>query len=386
MSRTTTLICCLLVAATTHTAARADSCILGPQPAASLLIPYFEVDLDQPAGRTTLLAVTNTSSDQSSIARLVLWTDWGLPTLAMDLSLGPRAIGTLNLRDLFAGKLAGDGSATLIRPETLDAATLQSLRAKHTGVADPAGGLCWSSPRSDETLATGYVTIDLIERSSRSVVFQSDFAYFRGPDPLASTDNRLTGDFFFVDSSETFAQGFEAAHLVARPERFAGGNGPSFYGAFVDGSGADARLPLSTHHRARFFVGSPAAAGTSLVVWLDDGRGAAAPQPCGGGPPWSQIGIPDLDLDGVDESGVGFKTFVRENPLRTQLLVVGADIPVPVTSGELDIRTQVRDALGAPPNFEAMQGWVAPIMSAFGQYSVGWNATRMDDGCVTLAE
>ena len=222
MSRTATLICCLLVAVTTPSPARADSCILGPQPAASLLIPYFEVDLGQPGGRTTLLAVTNASSEQASMARLVLWTDWGIPTLAMDLSLGPRDIETLNLRDLFAGRLAGDGSTTLIRPETLDSATLRSLRAKHTGAADPDSGLCWSSPRSDETLGTGYVTIDLIKRSSSSVVFPSDFAYFRGPDPLASTDNRLTGDFFFVDSAETFAQGFEAAHLVARPERFAG--------------------------------------------------------------------------------------------------------------------------------------------------------------------
>ena len=121
------------------------------------------------------------------------------------------------------------------------------------------------------------------------------------------------------------------------------------------------------------------------MVWLDDGAAPPAPQQCGGGPPWSQIGIPDLDLEGVDESGVSFQTFVRENPLRTQMLVVGTDIPVPVPAGELDVRTQVRTAIGAPPTFDAMQSWIAPIMSAFGEYSVGWNATRMDDGCVTLA-
>lgn len=153
----------------------------------------------------------------------------------------------------------------------------------------------------------------------------------------------------------------------------------------MGGTGADARLPLSTRHKARFFVGSPAVAGTELLLWIDNGV-IAIPQKCGEGPPWFQFGIPDLDIDGVDEEENGFKTFVSENPVRTQVLVVGSDIPVPFAAGELDIKTQVRDSIGAPPTFEAVQGWVGPVMSALGQYSVGWNAIRMDDGCVTLAD
>lgn len=385
MCRTNAVVCCLLAGLAVPPATQADSCILGPQPAASLLVPYFEVDLDQAGGRTTLLAVTNTSSEEASIARLVLWTDWGIPTLAMDIFLSPRDIHTLNLRDLFSGNLVGGASIALIRPDTLNSASLASLRARHTGVTDPDGGLCWSSPRSDETLATGYVTVDLLERSSSSVVFQTDSGYFQGSDPLASTANRLAGDFFLVDSAEAFAQGYEAVHLVAQPARFSEGEGPSFYGAFVGGTGADARLPLSTRHKARFFVGSPAAAGSTLLLWIDNGV-IAVPQGCGEGPPWFQFGIPDLDIDGVDEEENGFKTFVSANPVRTQILVVGTDIPVPFASGELDIKTQVRDSIGAPPTFKPVQGWIGPVMSAFGQYSVGWNAIRMDDGCVTLAD
>lgn len=72
MCRTNAVVCCFLVGIAIPLVVQADSCILGPQPAASLLIPYFEVDLDQPAGRTTLVAVTNTSSEESAIARLVL--------------------------------------------------------------------------------------------------------------------------------------------------------------------------------------------------------------------------------------------------------------------------------------------------------------------------
>lgn len=66
--------------------------------------------------------------------------------------------------------------------------------------------------------------------------------------------------------------------------------------------------------------------------------------------------------------------------------MVGADIPVPFAAGELDVQTRVRDALGAPPSIQPVQGWIAPVLGAFGRYSVGWNAIRMDDGCVTLAD
>lgn len=342
MHRMDLFLCCLAVGLGGSVAAAADSCVLGPQPAASLLIPYFEVDLDQPGGRTTLLAVSNTSAEAAAVARLVLWTDWGVPSLA-------------------------------------------TLRASHVGSPNPEDGLCYASPRSDLTRATGYATVDLLERSSTTVVFQSDAGYFQGADPLASSEKLLAGDFFLVETEEAFAQGFEAVHLVAQPEKYSQAGGPSFYGAFVGGSGADARLPLSTRHQARFFVGSPAVAGTDLLVWLANGV-VAAPQECGDGPPWFQLGIPDLDVAGVDEDANELKTFVRENPLRAQILRVGTDVPVPVASGALEVTTRVRDAIGAPPHFDPVQGWVAPIMSAFGQYSVGWNAIRLDDGCVTLAD
>ena len=383
MTRIAAVLCCLAVSGGGPIAA-SDSCILGPQPAASLLIPYFEVDLDEPGGRTTLFAVSNTSAEESAIARVVLWTDWGIPTLAADIILNSEDIQTINLRDIFAGSLA-NGSIVPIQPETLNSAALARLKAKHTGIANPGDGLCYASPRSEKTLATGYVTVDLLSRSSRSVVFQTDSGYFQGTEPLASQDNRLAGDFFLVEPDEAFAQGFEAVHLVAQPERFSQGGGPTFYGAFVAGSGADGRLPLSTRHKARFLVDSPAVAGTKVIIWLDNGV-IATPQECGDGPPWFNFGIPDLKIRGVDEEANEFSAFVAENPVRTQVFAVGTDIPVPAGAGELDVQTQVRDAIGAPPNFDPVQGWIAPVISASGLYSVGWNAIRMDDGCITLAD
>ena len=71
------------------------NCRIGNQPAATLLIPYFEVDLGKPGGATTLLSVNNASA-KPAIARVVLWTDWGVPTLAFDVEeFDPLIMGQL---------------------------------------------------------------------------------------------------------------------------------------------------------------------------------------------------------------------------------------------------------------------------------------------------
>lgn len=62
----------------------AGDCLIGPQTAASLLFPYFEVDKDNPGGMTTLIAISNADSTPT-LARVVLWSDWGNPVLAFDL-------------------------------------------------------------------------------------------------------------------------------------------------------------------------------------------------------------------------------------------------------------------------------------------------------------
>src|SRR5687767_3734241 len=55
-------------------------------PAATLLLPYFEVDLDNPTGVTTLLSINNASAT-AILAHVVLWTDLSVPTLAFDVYL-----------------------------------------------------------------------------------------------------------------------------------------------------------------------------------------------------------------------------------------------------------------------------------------------------------
>jgi hypothetical protein len=97
-----------LAAAPTSAGILEGNCRVANQPAATLLIPYFEVDLGDANGQTTLISVNNASS-KSTLARVVLWTDWGVPTLAFDVFLTGYDVQTLNLRDLFQGNLPNTG-------------------------------------------------------------------------------------------------------------------------------------------------------------------------------------------------------------------------------------------------------------------------------------
>src|SRR5215216_1332535 len=57
-----------------------DSCDISVAPAATLLLPYFEVDIDDPAGETTLFTITNVSNEDQ-IAHVTLWTDYSFPVI-----------------------------------------------------------------------------------------------------------------------------------------------------------------------------------------------------------------------------------------------------------------------------------------------------------------
>src|ERR1700686_2211757 len=62
-----------------------DSCDIGVRPAATLLLPYFEVETTR-GWTNTLFTVTNTSRFPQ-IAHVVLWTDWSFPVLDFNLFL-----------------------------------------------------------------------------------------------------------------------------------------------------------------------------------------------------------------------------------------------------------------------------------------------------------
>src|SRR3954447_15670834 len=79
--------------------AQATLCNIDVSPAATLLLPYFEVDLSNPNGLTTLVSVNN-SSAQAVLAHVTIWSDLSVPVLAFNIYLTGYDVQTLNLRDL----------------------------------------------------------------------------------------------------------------------------------------------------------------------------------------------------------------------------------------------------------------------------------------------
>ncbi len=71
-------------------------------PAATLLFPYFAVDLDRVNGQTTLITI-QAATATGGLGHVTLWTDLGIPTYAFDIYLTGYDMQAINVRDIFAG-------------------------------------------------------------------------------------------------------------------------------------------------------------------------------------------------------------------------------------------------------------------------------------------
>src|SRR5688572_12525828 len=81
-------------------------------PAATLLLPYFEVDLNNANGVTTLFSINNASA-AAALAHVTVWTDLSVPVLDFDVYLTGYDVQTINMRDILNGilpKTADDNS------------------------------------------------------------------------------------------------------------------------------------------------------------------------------------------------------------------------------------------------------------------------------------
>src|SRR3954454_17316745 len=80
-------------------------------PAATLLLPYFEVDLNNANGINTLFSINNASAT-AVLAHVTVWTDQSVPALDFDVYLTGYDVQTISLRDIFVnGNLPVTASA-----------------------------------------------------------------------------------------------------------------------------------------------------------------------------------------------------------------------------------------------------------------------------------
>src|SRR5690242_11962371 len=80
-----------------------DSCDIGTAPAATLLLPYFEVDIAAPVAtaQTTLWTITNVSAIPQ-IAHVTVWSDWSYPVLDFNIFLTGYDVQAINMYDIIA--------------------------------------------------------------------------------------------------------------------------------------------------------------------------------------------------------------------------------------------------------------------------------------------
>ena len=349
-------------------AAQATTCGLDDRPGATLLLPYFEVDLGDPNGVTTFFSVHNTSPEPV-LAQVVLWTDAAYPTLGFTILLEPYALQPINLRDVFGGRVPEVPVAVDPTPCPPPFGFEAFLEAAHTGRASPQlEGQCAGISHGDE-IARGYVTVDVVRDCSHSV--PTDEAYFS---TLVAYDNVLGGDFFFFDPESRKTEGGLLVSLEADPDEFSAGD-LTFYGRYTD-SAADAREPLPTLWSNRFLGGGVLDIASRSTVWRDTG---ALPEAfdCPTGPDWYPL--PFTEVVSFNEQGEA--VFLTTD-------VVFIQPPVPpfpaATQRGIGFRAygfgwEILDLNPSPT--ERSQSYLMELVEADGGASYMRGATPLDSGC-----
>ncbi|MEO8277917.1 MAG: hypothetical protein ABI639_17035 [Thermoanaerobaculia bacterium] len=353
---------------------------------ASLLFPYFELDIANPLNVTTVLSI-NSGWGLPVLTRVVFWTDWGVPTIAFDVYLDSFAVQSLNVRDIFNGFIPSTGAradlsgfpfCNALPPfhsnPALSAPAREQLSADHRGVDGPLADDCVGSPHPDQ-VARGYITVDVVDECSGVEVFNptytpanTTYPYFANGTGagIAIDDNRLWGDIVYIDAGNAAAQGSEAIALWADPDRFSGTSIFTFYGRFSSWDGRDDRVPLPRTWNQRFLNGGSFSGGADIILWRDTGV-PIAHAACGSAPAWYPLRTSTQAA--IDEDGDNLFDFGNDRfPVATQRLDV-ASLGIPYSFGWTQIGTA------------GTQTWVQPTLSAAGLFSASWNGTPIAFNC-----
>jgi len=405
--------------------ANAVICAIDDVPAATLLLPYFEVDLDNPAGITTLFSLNNASSS-AVLAHVTVWSDLSVPVLDFNVYLTGYDVQSINLRDLFVAGLvprtasAGQDPDDTISPEgafsgdinfasctgqlpppALPASFINHIQQSLTGRSSPflagrCAGLDWS-----DRIARGYLTVDTVNNCT--LRFVGDPGYFgAGGTGDATNQNVLWGDYFYVNPGQSYAQGETLVHIEAsstNPETSVPGN-YTFYGRYSSWTATDNREPLPSNFAVRYVDGGAFDGGTSLLVWRDSkvNQGAFTCPATVGRPAWYPLGAEGIIFFDELENSIAEDTFpfspqppssaIAPFPAEAQRTVVnGPAFPIPFDFGwlYLNLNSTVFAAGNNPPEDPAAgQAWVTAVMDAAGRFSVGFDAVHLDSACAAL--
>jgi hypothetical protein len=334
---------CLLAVAAVVAASTADASFLSSDPVrgATLLLPYFEVDLDSPNGGDTTFRIHNGQATRAAVAHVTLWTDWAIPTFAFDIVLNVSEQREVFLREVFNGRIPAPSSPFVALPaqaqgvslsgcssSVIDAATIAHIRAAHTGQASALFlGQCSGVDHGDN-LARGFVTVDITSDCAGDAAPSSP-DYF-GEDGVAGNSNSLWGYYAITDRGSGTAFG----EMMLPIEANANVSGATFYSEFAGTGSADLRERFSPTWGASFIGGEDS--GTDVILWRDP-LVASEPVACGNSPIWFPLIPADVTLSNADGDTIGIPGF-SPFPAATNRIRIGSDdFPTIYDSGFLRV-------------------------------------------------
>ncbi len=394
------------------------TCDIGVLPAATLLLPFFEVDLaaGPGAGETTLFTITNTSN-LPQIAHVVLWTDAAFPVIDFNLYLTGYNVQSINLYDVIVrGRIApdnGTGSALSRRgdlsasdhphldeascaaaaPVQLTQPFVTRMQQAFTLGRVPAQGTLPACINigTPHVNAVGYATVDIVGACETATPL--DASYFSS---LIRFDNVLMGDYQQVDGSENFAQGNPMVHIRAIPEggtpqsraatpsKYATNFTRTFYSRYQPEATrtADARQPLPTLLAARWISAGHTDYQTSFKVWREGRPGAGCSDYA------RNIGMTIVEMVRFNEeeaptAAASFDWNFEPGPILSavsRIDVADASVFPPALAGDIAgwmyLNLDRISADGLAP-----QAWVTASMRSEKRYSVDLDALAFGNGC-----
>jgi hypothetical protein len=423
----------------------ADLCTIEATPAATLLLPYFEVDIDDPNGIDTFMSINNASAG-SVLTHVIVWTDMSVEALDFNIYLTGYDVQTFGLGlAIRNGVIPRTGDANSVSPRgpysdphfgsqtsvdyrscpsfmpysipQLDEDFLEHLQSILTGGPSAIyNGRCGGIDHGDN-IARGYVTVDVVEDCS--LLTPCDEGYFTGyfsEVDIGAYDNVIWGDWYMVDYGENFAQGDTLVHIEASPELAITLPPPSVdellpnpyasvfpQGTFwqrcelADGDPGpnpfyDLREPLASTFATRFYQNAAFDGGTDLLVW----RGSYDNVFLGEEDGFSCAAGPSFSFN--ERQTVAFDE--QENPeaLCTVSPCPEADILFPYEAQRVSVTDlqvvpdsgwlylnldQVLEGLFAEGEETTVNGqaWVVAVHSAEGRFSAGLPAIQLDSTC-----
>jgi len=387
------------------------SCDIGTYPAATLLLPYFEVESGRHPleAQNTIFSIINTSR-MPQIARVTLWTDYGFPAIWFNIFLTGYGVQSISLYDVIANGVIpksssgaphgsrskpNDANPNIVSLSDCDAlggplpaSTQASLAALLT-----KGGVSSASCRlggEHAAMATGYVTVDVVSRCSS--VSPTDPAYYSS---TILFDNVLTGDYERIAPAHdlgNYAGGNPLVHIRAVPE-----GGPSgsvsnsglpytFYDRLTPTAARhiDRRQPLPSSFAARFIEGGTGGFSTDLAIWREAQTSATA------GCVSANAAVPYMSIVRYDEfenPTMGAVSGSHAMPVAAASATNSADFPPRVgasVAGWMFLDLDNHAGVGASSPYSVprpSQNWVTIHMRAEGRYAVDYDATAIGNGC-----